>query len=195
MLISNPSHLRLKQTRMASQAGLTIVTTNRWLQTLVERGDLVKMDRGYSFTHIEQSLNEWIVLHKQRRSELYHSEIFDLDFPQLGRMVSPSSGAYAGGATAAERLGLDLHADSAVLYCDSEARIKLLKSSRLRPAQDGRFEIRTKYWEFDNWIGQSEGVAPLPLVYADLVFSLQARARDIAPKVFEKICRAHIEHQ
>jgi hypothetical protein len=88
-----------------------------------------------------------------------------------------------GGEPAAERLTRYLRPETVTLYGD-RAEPRLLLDYKLRPDPAGPVEILKRFWKFED---ADTGLAPLPLVYADLLTIGDARCLETADLIYQKI--------
>ena len=92
-------------------------------------------------------------------------------------------GVLAGGELAAEKLTRHLRPGIITLYGD-KVPPRLLLDFKLRPDRNGAVEFVKRFWAFD---ADDEAVVPLPLVYADLLMTGDARCLETADLVYERI--------
>ena len=92
-------------------------------------------------------------------------------------------GLLLGGEPAAATLTRHLRPEIITLYAE-KADPRLLLDFKLRPDPDGPIEIVKRFWAFD---GDDSAVAPLPLIYADLLLTGDARCIEAADLIYERI--------
>lgn len=90
--------------------------------------------------------------------------------------------AQLGGEAAAERLTGRLRPEIVTLYA-AKVPPRLLVEARLRTDPAGPVEFMERFWAFD----EDAAVVPLPLVYADLVATGDARCLEAADILYERI--------
>ncbi len=88
-----------------------------------------------------------------------------------------------GGEPAADRVTQYLRPETVTLYGE-KAEPRLLLDYKLRQDPGGPVEILKRFWKFDI---DDKNVAPLPLIYADLLFIGDARCLETADLIFQKI--------
>ncbi len=90
-------------------------------------------------------------------------------------------GALLGGEFAADAVTTYLRPGTLTLYLqDDRPAAALLRELRLQPDPRGNIELLKKFWTFDTPDTKKPDLAPLPLVYADLIASGDARCEETA---------------
>jgi hypothetical protein len=97
--------------------------------------------------------------------------------------LQPEDAAWGGEVGAALKTSY-LQPEQATIYCWKD-RGKLLMQYRLRPDPNGTVEILDAFWTPPG--SSAEPIAPLLLVYADLMTSLDSRNRDVASLLKKEI--------
>ncbi len=92
-------------------------------------------------------------------------------------------GLVIGGEPAAERLTQYLRPETVTVY-GTKADPRFLLDFRMRADAEGPVEVLKRFWNFD---GEDAAVAPLPLVYADLIAIGDARCLETANLLHERI--------
>lgn len=90
---------------------------------------------------------------------------------------------WLGGEVAAARLTGQLRPERVTLYAE-RLDSRLLLDCRLRPAPDGVVEILRRFWRFES--GEAS-LAPMPLVYAELLGNGDPRCRDAAKEIERRV--------
>jgi hypothetical protein len=125
----------------------------------------------------ERLLHQWVEAYARTlRPRLllgrYHTALLDwhnaLDPGKYGFLL--------GGELAAARLTRHLRPGTVTLY-GPKIEPRLLFDHRLRPDPQGKVEIMRRFWKFEN---EDPVIAPLPLVYADLLAIGDARCLETA---------------
>lgn len=97
-------------------------------------------------------------------------------------------GAQLGGEFAADAITHYLQPETLTLYIDGDKPgAPLLRDLRLQPDPDGPIELLRKFWRFDAAGPEQRQLAPLPLVYADLLAIGGARCLETAAQVRDRI--------
>jgi hypothetical protein len=94
-----------------------------------------------------------------------------------------------GGEAAAERITRHLRPETVTLYA-TKPPPRLLLDYKLRPDPLGPVEIMERFWAFDT---KDAAVVPLPLIYADLVMTGDARALETADLIYKRIVDGFVE--
>jgi hypothetical protein len=91
-------------------------------------------------------------------------------------------GAVLGGEPAGGRITHYLRPEAATFYTE-KIDPRLLVDLRLRPDDNGNVEIYRRFWTFD---GDQAGLAPTPLVYADLMATGDGRCIETAKIIYDE---------
>lgn len=123
-------------------------------------------------------LEGWVAAYTTRRESLI-----------LGRYSSPGplhdlprGAAVVSGELAAVLAGADLRPATADLYVDDTAT-DLIRAARLRPESNGPITVRRSIWTpamLEDSSSQVPGLAPSPVIYADLASIIDPRTATIA---------------
>lgn len=92
-------------------------------------------------------------------------------------------GAMFGGEPAAARLTHYLQPETVTLYA-GKAEPRLLLDHKLHQDPEGPVEILERFWRFET---DDKDVVPLPLVYADLLVTGDARCLEVADLIYREI--------
>ena len=95
----------------------------------------------------------------------------------------PEYGVVLGGEPAVERLTRYLRPETAIVY-GAKPNPRFLLDFRMRTDTMGPVEVLKRFWNFE---GEDAVVAPLPLVYADLLAIGDARCLETANLLHEWI--------
>ena len=98
-------------------------------------------------------------------------------------MAPRDYGILAGGELAAATLTRHLRPETITRYGD-KIPPRLLLDFKLRPDRDGAVEFVKRFWAFEV---DDEEFVPLPLIYADLLITGDARCLETANLVYERI--------
>ncbi|MDH3464326.1 MAG: type IV toxin-antitoxin system AbiEi family antitoxin [Gammaproteobacteria bacterium] len=94
-----------------------------------------------------------------------------------------------GGEPAAERVTKYLRPETVTLYGE-KAEPRLLLDYKLRQDPGGPVEILKRFWKFEI---DDKNIAPLPLIYADLLFIGDARCLETAELIYQKIADGFVQ--
>ena len=92
-------------------------------------------------------------------------------------------GLVLGGEPAADRLTRYLRPETVTVY-GARAEPRFLLDFRMRPDARGPVEVLKRFWNFE---GEDAAVTPVPLVYADLIATGDARCLETADLLHERI--------
>lgn len=134
-------------------------------------------------------LDEWArIFAKTVRHRYLIGRYTGLPLDAVGTRQWAGYGAQLGGEFAADAVTHYLQPETLTLYLDGDRPgAALLRDLRLRPDPGGPIELLQKFWKFDEAETELPGLAPLPLVYADLMTIGGARCLETADQVRRKI--------
>lgn len=96
--------------------------------------------------------------------------------------INPKRYGYIlGGEAAAGRLTQHLRPGTITVY-GAKVEPRFLVDQKLRKDDDGEVEILKRFWHFD----EEQALAPLPLIYADLIQKNDARCLETAQMLYEQ---------
>ncbi len=184
-LLCNPG-LEKKPFRTIAKISLTALGTVNWvIKDLKEMGFLIDMKkRGRLLVRKTDLLNRWVIgFPEQLRSKQLKGRYRTKNADWWLETDIDSHGACWGGEIAANKLSKNLKPRVATIYT-SQPIEKLLIEKRMTKDPDGDIEILAKFWNFeDEW--QGRGLAPLPLIYADLIATGDPRNIETARNLYE----------
>ena len=134
-------------------------------------------------------LDEWArIFAKTVRHRYLIGRYRGVPLDDLGTHQWADYGAKIGGEFAADAITHYLQPETLTLYIDGDRPgAPLLRDLRLQPDPDGPIEILRKFWKFDMADPDQRQLAPLPLVYADLLAIGGTRCLETAGQVRERI--------
>lgn len=183
-LICHPDWVNKAYRELAKLTGVAHGTIGNVMVDLQETGFVDEIDNKRRLLQRERLLDQWVeaalrvlrpktLINRYRAAHLPAWDTFD---PLPYGMV-------LGGELAAARLTGHLRPEIITLY-GQRAEPRLVVELGLRPDPAGTIEIREKFWGFAD---EPPGLAPLPLIYADLLATGDARcietARLLRPKL------------
>lgn len=169
----------LSQRDLATASGASIGTVNRVVRALRERTPPM-LDERNQLLRPEALRNEWVAAYTALQAEVWPDERFD-----SGTWPTPSDllqadlppGTLLGSELAAVRLGASLRPAGALLHVPTEERGDVIRRGRLRRAENGPIRLRPAFWTSPP--ADAQGVAPLPLLAADLLLEDDPRLDEI----------------
>ncbi|MDN6399502.1 MAG: type IV toxin-antitoxin system AbiEi family antitoxin, partial [Brachybacterium sp.] len=129
--------------------------------------------------------DEWVVAYSTAQPGAWPEERFTSDVWQdpsdlLQAALPP--GALLGSEVAAARLGAPIRPAEALVRLPPEARREFIRQGRLRRAPDGLIRARPAFWKMPP--EGTDGLAPRPLLRADLLLEDDPRIDEIRAQLF-----------
>lgn len=163
------------------------------LNALAARNFLATTRNGRQLRNGSLLLSEWTAGYANRLRPKLARMRFSAEDPARLRAWQPTPGTAAwGGEMAAAMLTRHLKPQQLMIYLDQHvpgALNELVKSCRLRKDEHGELEVVQPFWQLDR-LETTPGIAPLPLVYADLLASGESRNIDIASLLLKRMNNA-----
>lgn len=193
LFLSRSETLNLKLRELGELTGLSQTTLSYGLKALTKRGVLLDTRHQRALRHTS-AIDRWIVGYADAlrpslmAGRFAYEEKDPLAFEVRAEQVLTTENipfAWTGG-TAAYRLQRYWHGEASTLYVD-EPTTRLASLLRLIPRKDGPLEILRSPAPFVLRSGAAPHVAPLPLVYAELLADDDERARDAARRLREEL--------
>lgn len=183
-LLCHPDWVDKTYRELAKLTGVAHGTIGNVMAELQEAGFVDEVDNKRRLLQRERLLDQWAeatlrVLRPRTLINRYRAER-----PPAWDVFDPAPyGVILGGELAAARLTGHLRPEIITLY-GQRAEPRLILDLGLRPDPGGAVEIRKKFWGFAD---DPPGLTPLPLIYADLLATGDARcietARLLKPKL------------
>jgi hypothetical protein len=176
-LLCNPNWTNRPYREIAQLAGVAHGTVGWVLAELPKLGFMAEVGGKRRLLQPERLLQQWIEAYARTlRPRLllgrFHTDALDwhttIDLGKYGLLF--------GGEPAAARLTHHLRPGTLTFY-GPKLEPRLLLDQRLRADPQGNVEILKRFWQFDN---EDPLMAPLPLVYADLLAIGDARCLETA---------------
>lgn len=184
VLVANQQEHRVLQRELAASSGASIGTVNRVVRALRERTPPM-LDKNYQVLRPAALEDEWVAAYTALQPSTWPEERFTSDVwknPSDLLKEKLPDGALLGSELAAARLGAPIRPSQALIHLPPEARRDLIRQGRLRRAQDGPVRIRPTFWNIPP--NGEDGVAPRPLLRADLLLEDDPRLDEIRAQLF-----------
>ena len=170
---------QMVQRELAVAGGASVGTVNRVIRALRDRTPPM-LDEHNRLLRPEALQDEWVAAYATAQPETWPEERFT-----SGTWSSPLDllrtklppGTLLGSELGAVRLGASLRPVGALLHVPPEERGDIIRRGRLRRAEDGPIRLRPAFWTAPP-IG-SQGIAPRPLLAADLLLEDDPRLDEI----------------
>jgi hypothetical protein len=185
-LLCKPEIANLPYREIARQAGVAHGTVGWAMTELPRLGLMAEYRKRRVLVQYDRLLTQWAegyarTLRPKRMLMQYQAGGIDwwkdLDAVDFQYVL--------GGEPAGARLTGHLRPERITLYAD-EINQKFAARYRLRKADEGNVEILKRFWKFPE---ERPGLAPAPLVYADLLATGETRCIETAKKIYEDIVR------
>ncbi len=184
-LLSRPEMVTAPHREIAGKVGVSLGAVSNALKDLERRGYLIGSGSSSQRQLLEPQrlFDEWALNYPIQLRPKLNARRYSVPEPDWWMILQPeSSGAVWSGDIAAQRLTHYLKPATQTVYVEPSARNawmkKLVTSFRAKPDPDGSLEVLDKFW--DEGLDQRPGIAPLVLVCADLLASLDPRADEAA---------------
>lgn len=189
-LLSQPNLNHQSQRQIAREIGLPHSTVSHGLNMLAKEGSLEIEKRGLIKLQVPRLIDHWLEFYSSSISQLTQAERFRAttkDYLHADWPAALTKGAvYWSGDMAAQRLNLGLRPEHFLFYYAGSVRQEVIRMLRLVPDPMGPIEIRKQFWKF-SWPGQQDNIAPLLIVYSDLILSRDSRALATAKVIMQRI--------
>lgn len=185
---------------LAQTADVALGTVKSTIDSLRENGYLLQLNKEkYRLINKKELLDKWITaygenlkpslylgsyhFHDEKNFHLWKQLTFDIKYHRWG------------GEPAADLLTGDLQPQSLLVY--TEKKMDLLTTWKLLPESEqseeaGMIRIYKKYWK-DSLNDMATNLAPVLLIYADLVLTNDPRSMETAYKIYDQYLRRGIE--
>jgi hypothetical protein len=183
-LLCHPEWADRPYREIAQVAGVAHGTVGWVLAELPKLGFMAEVGGKRRLLQPERLLQQWVEAYARTLRPRLLLGRFHTDLLDWYKTLDPGKyGFLLGGEPAAARLTHHLRPGTVTLY-GQKVEPRLLLDQRLRPDPQGKVEILTRFWKFDN---DDPLVTPLPLVYADLLAIGDARCLETAKLLYADI--------
>jgi hypothetical protein len=189
-LLCHPGWADLPYRELAKRAGVAHGTVGGVVADLQKLRYLAEIDGARRLLQPERLLRQWAEAYARTLRPKLLLGRYRTDLPRWWMDLAPQDyAALLGGEVAAEKLTQHLRPEIITLYA-AKPEPRLLLDYRLRADNDGPVELVKRFWEFDT---TGEALVPLPLIYADLLVTGDARCIETADLIYERILNGFIE--
>lgn len=190
-LLADSTMLNASYRTIADAAGIAIGNIGPVFTDLLARGYIAQLNgAGRLFGRRDLLLDEWVAGYANRLRPKLRARRFHLpeDFALEPSSIAPGDILW-GGEMAAAELTQYLKPVSRTLYVRSASMDiivkRLVQAGRLRADPQGALELVEAFWNMD-YLKQELAIVPPPLIYADLLASLDPRNIEVAMMVRQK---------
>lgn len=170
---------------IAKTAGVSIDTVSKTISSLRTLGFIIRLDKQRLKLHQQKQLLErWIYQYGDKlKPSLFIGKFRQLTGTGTWETIEfTNSHTQWGAEPAAELLTNYLRAELLTLYTEEKIAV-LMKQYRLVPDEEGKISVYKKFW--NKALNTDKTVPPL-LVYADLIYSGDARNLETAKRLYEQ---------
>ena len=183
-LLCHPDWIDHPYREIAEQAGVAHGTVGWVMTDLQQLGFVADIDGKRRLLQQERLLKQWTEAYARTLRPKLLIARYRTDMAAWWvNLNAQKYDALLGGEAAAERITGHLRPETVTLYA-TKAPPRLLLDYKLRADPAGPVEIVKRFWAFDTADG---AVVPLPLIYADLVMTGDARGLETADLIYQRI--------
>ncbi len=193
-ILQNPDELKKTRRELAQLYGMAVGNVHNVLEGLQHGGYLVgtgtTRNKQYRLVEGRKLLDAWITAYgEELKPDLYVGgfRLLKDEGPESWKMLTfRNDRTVWGGEPAADLLTHYLRPAELTIYTEEESR-HLLKTYRLVPDENGTIKVYRKFWHYED--KETPGMAPILLVYADLLLTGEPRCVETAQKVYDEYLR------
>jgi hypothetical protein len=190
-ILQNPDELKQTRRELAESYGMAVGNVHNVLEGLQQGSYLIgtgtTRNKQYRLIDTRRLFNAWITAYgEQLKPDLYVGGFRFLkeEDPESWKKLSfRNARTVWGGEPAADLLTHYLRPAELTIYTAEESR-HLLKTYRLVPDETGKVKVYRKFWHHED--KEIQGVAPVLLVYADLLLTGDPRCAETAQKIYDE---------
>lgn len=182
-LICHPDWVTLPYREIAQRAGVAHGTVGWVMTELPKLGFVAELGGTRRLMQHERLLQQWAEFYPRTLRPRLLLGRFRAENLTWWDTIDPAKyGAILGGEPAGGRITHYLRPGAATFYTE-KIDPRLLVDLRLRTDPNGNVEIYRRFWTFD---GDQPGLAPTPLVYADLMATGDGRCMETAKMIYDE---------
>jgi hypothetical protein len=182
-LICHPEWVELPYREIAQRAAVAHGTVGWVMAELPKLGFLTELRGKRRLMQRERLMQQWAEFYPRAlRPRLLLGRYRAENLAWWNTIEPTKYGAVLGGEPAGGRITHYLRPGAATFYTE-KIDPRLLVDLRLRKDDNGNVEIYRRFWTFD---GDEAGLAPTPLVYADLMATGDGRCIETAKMIYDE---------
>lgn len=182
-LICHPEWVALPYRDLAKRAGVAHGTVGWVMAELPKLGFVAELGGKRRLLRRERLLQQWAEFYPRMLRPRLLLGRYRADGLKWWETIDPAKyGAVLGGEPAGGRITHYLRPGATTFYAE-RIDARLLVDLRLRTDAQGNVEIYRRFWTFE---GDHEGLAPTPLVYADLMATGDGRCMETAKMIYDE---------
>jgi hypothetical protein len=183
-LLCHPEWVDRPYREIATEADVAHGTVGWVMADLQKLGFVADVDRKRRLLQRERLLQQWAEAYARTLRPKLVMQRYRTDLTGWWKKLNTRKyGVLLGGEAAAERITGRLRAETVTLYTKN-ADPRLLLDFKLKRDTTGPVELVQRFWAFENG---DEPTVPLPLVYADLVMTGDARCLEAANLIHQQV--------
>lgn len=183
-LLCHPEWIAQPYRKLAELAGVAHGTVGWVMADLPRLGYVTEVDGARRLAQPHMLLKPWAEAYARTLRPKLALGRYRAENHQWWRQLKPRNyGVLLGGEPAAARATHYLRPETVTLYA-ARPEPRLLLDYKLRQDPDGDIEILKRFWPFET---EDEDAVPLPLVYADLLATADARCLEAADLIYREI--------
>ncbi|GJM33628.1 MAG: hypothetical protein DHS20C18_26290 [Saprospiraceae bacterium] len=184
-LLSNKDSINYSYRKLGEISGVSIDTIGRVYRELVRDKYFVKVsNRKYKIIDYDRLFKDWVTLfNKTLRPKLKKRSFRFSNNQSIQSLLAANFNGKISGELAAEKLSSYNIAEKANIYVKGSF-VDLAMKLDLRPDKNGQITMIEQFWNDSS--DNSERIADLPLVYADLISDPKPRNLETAKLIFNE---------
>lgn len=183
-LLCYPAWVDRSYREIAAEAGVAHGTVGWVMADLHKLGFVADLDGHRRLLQRERLLKQWAEAYVRTLRPKLAMQRYRTDAREWWQDLDTNKyGVRLGGEVAEARVTGHLRPEIITLYT-KKTDPRLLLDHRLQRDPAGKVEIIERFWTFE---GDDEAVVPLPLVYADLLITGDARCLEAADQIYRQI--------
>ena len=177
---------------LAKKANVALGTIPKVIAGLNEEGYLLKKDdKEWLLKGYKELLDRWQEEYTKRLKPTLYIKRYranDKNFRENWKQLALQQETVWGGEPAADILINYLKPQYFTVYT-KETRQGIMQGYRWIPDEQGDIFVYHKFWDYPT--DDKKGIAPLPMIYADLMETGDSRCVETANQIYEKYLRKH----
>lgn len=183
-LLCRPDWVDRPYREIAAEAGVAHGTVGWVMADLQKLGFVAGVDQKRRLLQRERLLQQWAEAYARTLRPKLVMQHYRTDVPGWWENLDTRKyGVQLGGEAAAEQMTGNLRPQTITLYTTA-ADPRLLLDFKLQRDAAGPVELVERFWAFEN---EDDPTVPLPLVYADLVMTGDARCLEAADQIYKRM--------
>ncbi len=180
-VLSTPQVETASYRALASIAGVGVASAKRTIDTLKEQHFIIDAGKhGISLHHKKQLLDKWVESYNYNLRRKVYFGHYKYATNNTAITLNDTEGCW-GGDVAADKITNKIESDEQLIYLHANEQEFIVKN-RLIPDPKGKITLYKSSWELNAQFG--EQLAPILVIYADLLWSKDPRSAEIAKHIY-----------